>query len=71
MAVPTVPLRVPSQSPLDLSVRSVTSVGNDKDDNEIYGGLSTGLLVFTLQLRKPLKTSSSRLSMKAVQSVDA
>ena len=34
VAVQPAPVRVPSQRPLALSVASVTSVGNNKDDNE-------------------------------------
>ena len=35
MAVPLAPVRVPSQVPLAPSVASVTSVANDKGDNEM------------------------------------
>ena len=35
MAVPRAPVRVPSQRPLALSVALVTSVANDKGDNEM------------------------------------
>ena len=38
MAVPPAPVRVPSQRPIALSVTSVTSVDNDKSDNEIILG---------------------------------
>ena len=38
MAVPPAPVRVPSQRPLTASVTSVTSVANDKGDNEIIPG---------------------------------
>ena len=38
VAVPAAPLRVPSQRPLTPSVTSVTSVANDKDDNEMIAG---------------------------------
>ena len=38
MAVPPAPVRVPSQSPLAPSVTSVTSVANDKGDNEMIPG---------------------------------
>ena len=38
MALPPVPVRVPSQSPLAPSVASFTSVANDKDDNEMIPG---------------------------------
>ena len=38
MAVPPAPVRVPSQRPLAPSVASVTSVANNKDDNEIILG---------------------------------
>ena len=49
VAVPPVPVRVPSQMPL---APRVTSVANDKGDNEMIPGLCTDLLVFALQLRK-------------------
>ncbi len=35
MAVPLAPVRVPSQRPLTPSVTSVTSVADDKGDNEM------------------------------------
>ena len=35
VSVPQAPVRVPSQKPLAPSVASVTSVANDKDDNEM------------------------------------
>ena len=35
MGVPPAPVRVPNQKPLASSVTSVTSVANDKDDNEM------------------------------------
>ena len=38
VAVPPAPVRVPSQSPLAPSVASVTSVANDKGDNEMLLG---------------------------------
>ena len=38
MAVPPAPVRVPSQRPLAPSVASVTSVANDKGDNEMILG---------------------------------
>ena len=38
VAVPPAPVRVPSQSPLAPSVASVTSVANDKGDNEMILG---------------------------------
>ena len=46
------PVRVPSQKPLAPSVASVTSVANDKGDNEMILGLCTDLPAFALQLRK-------------------
>ena len=39
MAVPPGPVRVPSQRPLAPSVVSVTSVANDKGDNEMILGV--------------------------------
>ena len=41
VAVPPVPVRVPSQRLLAPSVASVTSVANDKGDNEMILGLCT------------------------------
>ena len=38
MAVPAAPVRIPSQRPLAPSVASVTSVANDKGDNEMILG---------------------------------
>ena len=38
VTVPPAPVRVPSQRPLAPSVASVTSVANDKDDNEMILG---------------------------------
>ena len=38
VAVPPAPVRVPSQRPLAPSVASVSSVANDKDDNEMILG---------------------------------
>ena len=38
MAVPAAFVRVPRQWPLALSIISVTSVANDKDDNEMILG---------------------------------
>ena len=38
VAVPPAPVRVPSQRPLAPSVASVTSVANDKADNEMILG---------------------------------
>ena len=38
VAVPPAPVRVPSQRPLAPSDASVTSVANDKDDNEMILG---------------------------------
>ena len=60
MAVPPAPVTVPSQRPLAPSVTSVTSVANDKYDNEMILGLCTDLLAFALQLKKQPKTSTRR-----------
>ena len=43
------PTRVPSQRPI---ASSITSVSNDKDDNELSRELCTDLLAFALRLRK-------------------
>ena len=48
VAVPPVPVRVPSQRPLAPSVAPVTSVANDKGDNEMILGAvyrSPGILL--------------------------
>ena len=42
LAVPPAPVRVPSQRPLAPSVASVTSVANDKGDNEMILGAVHG-----------------------------
>jgi hypothetical protein len=42
MAVPAAFVRVPRQWPLALSIISVTSVANDKDDNEMIPGALHG-----------------------------
>ena len=49
-AVPPAPVQVPSQRPLAPSVASVTSVVNNKDDNEIIQGAvhrSPGICLMT------------------------
>ena len=38
VAVPPAPVLVPSQRPLSLSVKSISSVANDKGDNEMVPG---------------------------------
>ena len=43
VAVPPAPARVPSQRPLAPSVASVTSVANDKGDNEMILHISLGI----------------------------
>ena len=52
VAVPPAPVQVHCQKPLAPSVASVTSVANDKGDNEMILGLCTGLLAIALQPRK-------------------
>ena len=52
VAVPPAPVRVPRQRQLALSVASVTSVANDKDDNEMILGPVHRSPAFVLQLRK-------------------
>ena len=44
--MPPGPFRVPSQRSLAPSVASVTTVANDKGDNEMILGLCTDLLAF-------------------------
>ena len=46
MVVPPAPVCVPSQRPLAPSVVSVTSITNDKGDNEMITELCTDLLAF-------------------------
>ena len=50
VAVPSAPVRIPSQRPLAPCVASVTSIANDKGDNEMI--LRTDLLTFALKPRK-------------------
>ena len=45
MAVPPTPVRVPSERLLAPSITSVTSVANDKDDNEMIPGAVLGDLL--------------------------
>jgi hypothetical protein len=52
VAMPSAPVRVPSQRPLALSVASVPSVANDKNVNEMILWLCIDLLAFALKLRK-------------------
>ena len=52
VAVPPAPVRVPNQKPLAPSVATVTSVANDKGDNEMILVLCADLLAFALQSRK-------------------
>ena len=61
VAVPPAPFRVPSQRPLAPIVASVTSVTNDKDDNEIIQEAvhrSPGICLTAED--NPLKTSARR-----------
>ena len=63
MVVPTAPVRVPSQRPLAPRVASVTSVANDKGNNEINLGpvhISPGICL-TAE-KKTQKTSARRPS---------
>ena len=52
----------PGQRPLAPSVASVTSVANDKGNNEIIPGAGTDLLALALQLRKTPEKSARRPS---------
>ena len=53
VTVPPAPVQVSSQRPLAPSVASVTSVVNDKGDNEmILGAVHRSLPAFALQLSK-------------------
>ena len=60
MAVPP----APSQRTLALSVTSVTSVTNDKGDNQMIPGLCTDLLAFALQPWKMLRVASWSIDPK-------
>ena len=55
VAVPPAPFRVPSQRPLAPSVAAVTSVANDRDDNEMILRLWSPGICLTAEenLRKP------------------
>ena len=50
VAVPPAPVRVPSQMPLDLSVTSVTSIANDKGDNEMIPRVLKLLVRWIIQI---------------------
>ena len=61
--MPAAPARVPSQRSLALSAASVTSVANDKGDNEIIlGGRAQISWHLPYSLGKPQKTSARRPS---------
>ena len=62
MTVPLAPVGVHSQRPLAPSDMSVTSVANDKGDNEMIPGLCTNLLALALWLRKTPGNSAGRPS---------
>ena len=53
VAVPSAPVRVPSQWSLTPSVASVTSVANDKGDKEMIPGAVHSSPGIYLMLRKP------------------
>ena len=55
VVVPPAPVRVPSQRPLIPSVASVTSVANDKGDNEMILRTVRRTPVIALSPRKPLE----------------
>ena len=61
VALPSAPVRVPSQRPFTPSVASVTLVANDKGDNEMILGAvhrSPGIFLITDEnTRKPNKLS--------------
>jgi hypothetical protein len=65
VVVPPAPVRVLSQRPLAPCVASVTSVANDKGDNEmIRGGFAQISWHLPYSRRKPQKTSARRSSDK-------
>ena len=67
MAVPPAPVRVPSQRPLASSVASVTSVANDRGDNEmILGAVHKSPGICLTAEENPQKTSARRPSDEGV-----
>ena len=77
MAVPAALFRVPSQRPLATSIASVTSVTNEKDDNEMILGAvhrSPGICLTAEETsRKPqlgdsLMNGAVRLVMRSLSS---
>ena len=65
VAVPPAPVRFPSQGPLALSVASVTSVANDKGDNEmILGAVHRSPDVCLIAEENPRKPQLGDLSSK-------
>ena len=67
MAVPAAPVRVPSQRSLALSVASVTSVPNDKDDNEmILGAVHRSPGIFLTAEENPRKPQLGDRLMKGL-----
>ena len=65
VAVPPALGRVPSQSPLTPSITSVTSIANDKGDNEMILGIAQ-IWHLPYSRGKPQKTSARRPSMKGL-----
>jgi hypothetical protein len=63
VAVPPAPVRVPSQKPLASSVASVTSVANDKGDNEMnLGAVHSSPGICLTAEENPQKTLARRPS---------
>ena len=68
--MPPAPLRVRSQMPLVPSVRSITSVANDKGDNEmIPKAVFRSPVIYLTAEETPRKPQLGERRMKAVRSV--
>ena len=67
MAVPPAPVRIPSQRSLATSVASVTSVANDKGDNEmILGAVHRSPGIFLTAEENPRKPQLGDRPMKGL-----
>ena len=72
VAVPPAPARVPSQRPLAPSVASVTSVANDKSDNEmILGAVHRSPDICLTAEETPRKSLYICMDIGAIKSLNA
>ena len=70
MAVPPAPVQVPSQRPLALCVTSVTSVANDKSDNEmILGAVHRSPGIYLTAEENPRKPQLGDRLMKGLYTI--